>query len=313
MKWGCVVNRIGLWSVVAVLAMASSCAGTSVESTFTDASASASSQAPSPTTQPSARPTQSKTPSTVLRMGTATMGADKIFVEPASGVTVTNDATGAARLALTLSAGSAPTTLELTVAPPDLKLGVSGGVALLQSRDGDQGAAVPLPSVRDDAGKPVATSMVADEDTLRITITPDDEAHGPLTVTLWVGRSVIDRVEVGEERGAPRYFVFPTEFGRAMLGDGLASAGTREFFEVEGWAQAVELQPAMASVTSLEQQFDCHVLGAPRKESWNLEAFRPDNPDWLSGAMQHRCNWQEEDLPDATTGGEDSPSPAPTP
>lgn len=53
------------------------------------------------------------------------------------------------------------------------------------------------------------------------------------------------------------------------------------------WAQLVAAQPE-ADSQGMHDQLTCHQIGAPEKESWNLEPWRPDVG--LVQAMLARCN-----------------------
>lgn len=271
---------------------------------------STSSPPPSPTGAPS--PTPSPKPSETPRpLGTLSITPDgKLNVEADMEQTAHDD--GSLQLSLTLDDVKGPTRLELRMGQGIDGLVSYGGLATLLSDDDKTLAVVPRPNVRDAEDQPVPTEMISDEeeeDLLTFLVTPEERHSGKVLVDVWIGRQVIAHVTTGEEGGAPRYSVIRTAFGQAVLGGGLATPGAREFFEDTGWQQALTIEPALTAPESLKQQFDCHVLGAPNKEAWNLEAFRPANPDWMLGALQHRCNWDEDDL----VQGEDEPeSPEPS-
>ncbi len=264
---------------------------------------------PSPTGRPSATasasPTAAPEPVALGRVRVDAKGATVVGVGEGR---ATRDATGATRLTRSLGALQGPTIYELGIAPVGAEVVVHGGVATFNDTTGSPVVAMPLPVVVDEADEPVAVTMSVVDGRVQVEVTPDEQTEGALTMTVWVGRDLIDRVVVDEEEGAPRYTIVRTAFGHALLGGGLGSPGAREWFEEVGWRQALELEPALASPESVHQQFDCHVLGAPSKEEWHLEAFRPDFPDWLPGAVQHRCNWTADDV-----GQEPETSPTPSP
>lgn len=86
----------------------------------------------------------------------------------------------------------------------------------------------------------------------------------------------IERVEWAEDlEGGRSLQVFPTAWGR----DPRAAE--------QGWAEVIALEPE-ADTQVMELQFRCHVLGAPEKESWNLEPWRPDVP--FHEMLLARCN-----------------------
>ncbi|WP_435300636.1 DUF2599 domain-containing protein [Timonella sp. A28] len=43
-----------------------------------------------------------------------------------------------------------------------------------------------------------------------------------------------------------------------------------------------------ANGDTMKKQFQCHVIGAPTKDTWNLEPWRPDGT--LTAIMAARCN-----------------------
>lgn len=161
------------------------------------------------------------------------------------------------------------------IAFPDARLVNDGGVLRLVDDDG-QPVAFVLHEVRGRRAEVIV------EDKALVVVDPAPGAR----LTLWAGTSLVDEVRVSAERGEPRYLVRPSSFGRQA-----ARQGAGDLWRREGWRQAVELAPGLAETESLRQQFDCHVLGAAEKESWNLEAFRPAKADWLVDALRHRCNW----------------------
>lgn len=274
-------------------------------------SASASpSEVPSPTGSPSASPTvQPSVRAQPLGSLTVAPGAAPTL-DAGPGAEVVEQPSDALQVIATVADRSGPTRLELRL-PGGPELTVNGGVAVIGTLPDGFLAAVPEPEVLDGDGQPVASALSARDGSLVLTVTPEERHTGVITAELWVGRQVIDAVTVATERDEPMYAVTRTPFGHALLGGGLGTPGARELFEQQGWRQAVALQPALSSPDSLKQQFDCHVLGAPRKQSWNLEAYRPDHPDWVRGALEHRCNWEPEDLP-SPSGEQADPSPSPS-
>lgn len=251
---------------------------------------------PAPPVAPTLRP---------MSLGSVVIDATGINAQPGEEVEAHPNADGSVRITARIP-DAVPSRLELHIEPATVDTVANRGITVVSDAAGEPLAAVPLPTARDADGRPVPTRMSAIDSALVFTVSPEDRHEGEVVVDVWVGRRMIDDVTVGEERGEPRYSVTRTEFGHAMLGGGLATPGARELFESAGWEQALDLEPALAEPASLRQQFDCHVLGAAGKQSWNLEAFRPDNADWVKGALEHRCNWSEEHLP----GPEPSPSPS---
>ncbi len=49
------------------------------------------------------------------------------------------------------------------------------------------------------------------------------------------------------------------------------------------------------NLTTLRQQFTCHVLIGTTERVWNLESDRPPKGDWRWNPWHHRCNWGNSD------------------
>ncbi|WP_448058808.1 DUF2599 domain-containing protein [Cellulomonas hominis] len=99
------------------------------------------------------------------------------------------------------------------------------------------------------------------------------------TVTVRLATVAVDRVEWTdrEDEGGRSLAVFPSAWGR-----------TGQLAAVEaGWAQVVVLAPD-ADTTGMHDQFVCHTIGAPDKESWNLEPWRPEVGSLAT--LLARCN-----------------------
>ncbi|WP_143008258.1 DUF2599 domain-containing protein [Tessaracoccus oleiagri] len=304
-------------AVVACLALAACAAtpgpapapGTTVPVTERPSASAAPSDVPSPTGSPSPSPTAEPSVRVQLLGTLAVTPGGPPSLQAAAGAQVTTHPGDALQITVTLADDPIPTRLELRLTPGAQEVTVNGGVAVIGTLPDGVLAAVPEPEVLDEDDQPVASALSARDGSLLLMVTPEERHAGAITAELWVGRQVIDEVTVGAERDQPMYAIARTPFGHALLGGGLGSPGARELFEQLGWRQAVALQPALSSPDSLKQQFDCHVLGAPRKQSWNLEAFRLDHPDWMRGALEHRCNWEAEHVPVPTaTPGSPSPS-----
>lgn len=298
------MRRVIPW-VVAILALAA-CAPTetATESPSPSVSPSEESEAPSPTPteppsptgSPSEAPTAIESPA-AQRVGVVTVEAGNVRVEADENIDVREYDDGSVRMRVTLDEGTPPTRLELHVEPSNLQLRVHGGVLQVADEDDELVAVMPQPQILDAEGQPVPVEMSIIDTVAVVQVSPEERHETALDVDLWFGSQLIDHVGVAASYGEPRYLVTRTPFGHALLGRGLGSTGARQVFETMGWEQAVAMEPGMRTPESLRQQYDCHVLGAATKESWNLEAYRPDFPDWLTTSLDHRCNWDEDDLP----------------
>lgn len=272
----------------------------------------------SPVPSPTGTPTASPTPTEIvdIDLGTLTLDSAPSFQPAADGTASTTD-DGAASLQVPFTLDGGKLRFQLTLDPSGSSAIATGGVTVVSDDSGTPIAVVAEPVVTDADGKPVPVQVAGDGATVTIAVDAADVAPGEGSLELWAGKQLIADVTTGEERDAPRYTVTRTAFGTHLLGAGIGSARAREMFETVGWEQALAIEPGLAGPASLQQQYDCHVLGGGGKEEWNLEAFRPDFEDWMPTALQHRCNWTQEDLAppvaEESPSASESPSPEPSP
>ncbi len=134
------------------------------------------------------------------------------------------------------------------------------------------------PTAKDAAGTPVGTLVEGDGERLEVRLRARGTAQLPVTVTLDVAPSARDRAEWADRlEGGRSLQVFPTAFGRS----GSVAA-------LEAVRQALAAAEPKAATSVMDKQLRCHALGAPTKESWNLEPWRPD-VDYLDYLLA-RCN-----------------------
>ncbi|NKX93903.1 DUF2599 domain-containing protein [Sanguibacter hominis ATCC BAA-789] len=134
------------------------------------------------------------------------------------------------------------------------------------------------PTAKDAAGTPVGTLVEGDGERLEVRLRARGTAQLPVTVTLDVAPSALERAVWAERlEGGRSLQVFPTAFGRS--GSGAALEAVR---------QALVATEPEAGTSVMDKQLRCHALGAPTKESWNLEPWRPD-VDYLDYLLA-RCN-----------------------
>ncbi len=141
----------------------------------------------------------------------------------------------------------------------------------------DVGGLAP-PTAKDAAGTPVGTLVEGDGERLEVRLRARGTAQLPVTVTLDVAPSALEKAVWAERlEGGRSLQVFPTAFGRS--GSGAALEAVR---------QALVTAEPKAATSVMDKQLRCHALGAPTKESWNLEPWRPD-VDYLDYLLA-RCN-----------------------
>lgn len=103
----------------------------------------------------------------------------------------------------------------------------------------------------------------------------DDEDGGDVATTL--GTSAVAGTDWGDREGGRSLAVVPTGWAREA-----GQAGTDLV-----WAELVAADPEVDTAT-MHDQLECHAIGAPDKDSWNLEPWRPDVG--LVATMAARCN-----------------------
>lgn len=106
---------------------------------------------------------------------------------------------------------------------------------------------------------PAGTGLRLDDGALHLVTT------GPGTVTLWFATTAVAGTSWGDREGGRSLAVTPTAWARRA--GPAADAGV--------WAQLVAADPGL-DTASMHAQLSCHLLGAPDKDTWNLEPWRPE-------------------------------------
>lgn len=184
------------------------------------------------------------------RAGTATVTLD-----------LTTDGPGAGGTA------GAPATIALT-SPGTFEPHVDGSVTVRAD-----GAAVG------GLAAPEGARLVAADDTHLEVRSATDGTSGRTDddVTTTLGTSAVERTDWGDREGGRSLAVVPTDWAREA-----GQAGTDLV-----WAELVAADPEVDTAT-MHDQLECHAIGAPDKDSWNLEPWRPDVG--LVATMAARCN-----------------------
>ena len=173
--------------------------------------------------------------------------------------------------------------LALT-SPGTLDVDTDGSIAVLDDA-GDPGAAVGPPVLS--TGSDTGAGDEQEEADRRVTVERTDDTHAELTVearrgqdgagaqgtgrpgrvnfTVVVGTRAIESATWGENEGGRSLAVDPADWARHAGDAGLDLIRT----------QLAAAEPEAAS-TTMEDQLVCHALGAPDKNTWNLEPWRPE-------------------------------------
>ncbi|WP_258724622.1 DUF2599 domain-containing protein [Cellulomonas sp. NS3] len=157
---------------------------------------------------------------------------------------------------------------------------VDGSVVVRDAAGVFVGGLAPATAVSEDDARLRAAYEVAAPDLLTVTVSPGLTGatfDAPGTVRMWFGTVVLESATWGEREGGRSLAVDPTPWARA--GGLAAQDGT--------WAAVVAQEPE-ADSTGMRDQFLCHAVGAPDKDTWNLEPWRPDAGSLATLAA--RCN-----------------------
>lgn len=187
----------------------------------------------------------------------------------------------------TLGRGSSTVTATFTSATATLTVPAPGSARWEVEQDGsavlvddsvpEVGGMTP-PVARDAANATLRTDVLADGDAIEVSLLPRSATLFPVTVTFDLATSALERAVWAKNlEGGRSLQTFPTAFGRS--GSQAALSAVR--------IALVAAEPEAAS-SVMDKQLRCHALGAPTKESWNLEPWRPD-----VGYMDYllaRCN-----------------------
>ncbi|MCK0117724.1 DUF2599 domain-containing protein [Isoptericola sp. S6320L] len=222
-------------------------------------SASASAAAAPPSDRPAPEPsdaalTEVSSGGTTLTVSVPTGGgARAVEVVPADGTVTVRVGT----------APEAPATITLTSAG-SVEVNVDSSVTIL-----DDGG-TPVAGLSPVAGGAVVTAV----DTTSVRLDPPPEASTAETV---LGTEAVASADWGEREGGRSLAVDPTAWARSA-----GQAGTDLV-----WAELVASDPEV-DTPIMHDQLVCHSIGAPEKDTWNLEPWRPDVG--LIAVLTDRCN-----------------------
>ena len=233
--------------------------------------------APAPV-EPSAGPAPTATPTgeaptvdAVRTGGVAVPAGDRTVLHalaPADGAVVDVREDGDVTILTVAPAPTETASVVVLAAPADATLALQDdGSFVVLGADGAFLGGAARPVTTSDAGPVTVTP--AGGDLLRAT------ADGALEVR--VGGRALAGAQWGEREGGRSLAVAPTPWARRS-----GQAG-----QVGVWSELVAAVPE-ADTPVMRDQLTCHVLGAPDKETWNLEPWRPDVG--LLGVLAAACN-----------------------
>ncbi len=141
------------------------------------------------------------------------------------------------------------------------------GLSVPHATAGDGGTRAPRVQVAQTSDDAVVTWTVTGSGASTSQAPAGDAAASDAVVTAELAASTIRSAtwrEIDDE-GGRSLAVVPTTWARS------ASSAASEGL----WTQLVAMEPE-ADTGSMHDQLTCHTIGAPDKDSWNLEPWRPD-------------------------------------
>lgn len=200
------------------------------------------------------------------------------------------------------------TVIENAQAPSEYRyeLGVPAGSRIEQTEGGAlivwSEADTPLgivaePWAVDAAGNNVATHYSVDGTALIQTVDHSEGTLYPVVADPWLGQDLFAATyknRNGLHAGAIVISSLMGPFGYSIY---LSSSAGFSILLTAGWSELKTKQPDVTSKATLQQQFNCHVkYGYAIWASgvhWDYEKSRPNNSNWDSNAMSHKCNWNQ--------------------
>lgn len=194
-----------------------------------------------------------------------TAGTSPETGEPATVSSVPDADTGAV-LTLTLPDPQTSVSLDVPGVPDGANRSEADRSAAVTSPDGRLvlGMSSPKSAAPDGSHPPVRWSAEDGGPRLVLDLGDVDPTAFPLVVTTHLGTSVVASTSWGEREGGRSLAVTPTDWGRV-------SGATGSVF---AWADLLAADPT-ADTPGMEEQLQCHLLGAREKATWNLEPWRP--------------------------------------
>lgn len=201
------------------------------------------------------------------------------------------------------------TVIEGTAAPTrydyDLSVPAGGaitvrddGVVIITDETGEFVGTVAPAWAKDATGVPVATRYEVHGNTLTQVVEHDAATQYPVVADPWLGITLFKSFKRDTYHGDYRYSAWVTGPGAIVLSGGGGVGGYaagQAVFRGSGWDEWKKKWPAITNKATLQQQYNCHVAaglyGLPFTQDYNLERYRVNRANWVSGVASHRCNW----------------------
>jgi hypothetical protein len=207
---------------------------------------------------------------------------------------------GSLQILTVIEAAGAPTRYDYNISVPtggSMQMLENGGVLVTDTGGHFVGAIAPA-WAKDASGNSLPTRYEIDGETLTQIIEHTAATEYPVVADPWLGVRLFNSILRGTWRGDYTYNATMTTAGIVILSGGGSVGGYlagQAVFRGDGWTEWVTSWPAITNKPTLQQQYNCHVLGGaaalPFTGAYNLERAQTNRPNWPLDVSSHHCNW----------------------
>ncbi|PZE87058.1 hypothetical protein DEI91_01840 [Curtobacterium sp. MCBD17_032] len=207
---------------------------------------------------------------------------------------------GTLQIVTVIDDAGAPTRYDYDLSVPsggEMVLREDGVVVIIDGDGGFAGAVAPA-WAKDADGTAVPTRYEVDGNRLTQVIDHAEAAQYPVVADPWLGITLFTSFKRDTYHSDYRYSAWVTGPGAIVLSGGGGVGGYaagQAVFRGSGWDEWKAKWPAITNKATLQQQYNCHVAaglyGLPFTQDYNLERYRVNRSNWVSGVASHRCNW----------------------
>jgi hypothetical protein len=207
---------------------------------------------------------------------------------------------GSLQIITVIENAEAPTKYDYDFSIPDggsMTVRDDGVVIITDANDEFAGVVAPA-WANDSDGEPVPTRYEVSGSRLTQIVEHGSGAAYPVTADPWAGITLFQSFKRDSYNGDYRYSAWVTPLGSVVLGGGGGVGGYlagQAVYRGAGWNEWKAKWPAVTNKATIQQQYNCHVAasnyGLPFTRDYNLERYRANRSDWVSGVARHHCNW----------------------
>ncbi len=171
-------------------------------------------------------------------------------------------------------------------------------MVLITDETGEFAGTVAPAWAKDATGEPVATRYEVHGNTLTQVVEHDAATQYPVVADPWLGITLFKSFKRDTYHGDYRYSAWVTGPGAIVLSGGGGVGGLRgrpgcvprfRVGRVEEEVARNHEQGHPAAAVQLPRR--CKRLRLPFTQDYNLERYRANRANWVSGVASHRCNW----------------------